>query len=482
MKNKIVFLLLFAGAILFRDASAQSDSLVFSFEKYMQVVRQNHPLARQGDLIIESGEVNRMKARGSFDPLLKSVYDQKQFDNTNYYQLNSNEVKVPTPFALEFKAGYDNNTGVYVSPEDKLPQAGLAYAGVAVPLVQGLLFDERRQAVRQAEVYQRGTILEQTLLINQLEFDAAKAYWDWYDAWNTFEIFNEALRLAQFRFEGVRESFVQGDVPAIDTLEAFILVQIRDQSRLDASVQLQQAMLEVSNYLWSENLDPLVLSENSRPFSAGNFDISDPAEMDRVADILYEIDQLHPKILLYFNKIENLDYERRLKAEKVKPKLNVNYNLLNEPVDGRIFEGYSSNDYKWGFEFAMPLLLRRERGDLQLTKIKISQTDLERQEETLKIVNKIKAYQAEINTLYSQIELYRATVANYLAMVEGEKIKFEEGESSLFLVNTRENSLIDAEVKLVELIAKYQKAHAGLELAIGGKEVLLTASAQTTTP
>jgi hypothetical protein len=36
-------------------------------------------------------------------------------------------------------------------------------------------------------------------------------------------------------------------------------------------------------------------------------------------------------------------------------------------------------------------------------------------------------------------------------------------------VNSRENSLITAEVKLIELVGKYQKAQAGLELALGGE-------------
>jgi outer membrane protein TolC len=116
----------------------------------------------------------------------------------------------------------------------------------------------------------------------------------------------------------------------------------------------------------------------------------------------------------------------------------------------------------------MPLLLRKERGDLQLTKLKMSQTDLDRQNETLKIKNKIKAYHVEINNLHDQISLYKETVNNYFALLNGEKRKFEEGESSLFIVNSRENSLITAEVKLIELIAKYQKAQAGLEMAIGG--------------
>jgi outer membrane protein TolC len=98
----------------------------------------------------------------------------------------------------------------------------------------------------------------------------------------------------------------------------------------------------------------------------------------------------------------------------------------------------------------------------------MTQTDLSRQNETLQIKNKVKTYQVEIENLYEQIELYRSAVSNYLAMLSGEIRKFEEGESSLFVVNSRENSLITAEVKLIELVGKYQKAQAGLELALGG--------------
>ena len=86
--------------------------------------------------------------------------------------------------------------------------------------------------------------------------------------------------------------------------------------------------------------------------------------------------------------------------------------------------------------------------------------------------NKIKAYQVEIDNLFDQISLFRQAIENYKNLVYGEQRKFEEGESSLFLVNSRENKLIEAEVKLVELLGKYEKAQAGLIMALGGIEEL----------
>lgn len=471
---RLAFSLLLAFSVQFYTQAtfSQGDSTLISFESFMQVVKANHPLSKQADLLVESGSSNLRKAKGSFDPILKSNYDQKQFDGKNYYQLNTNQLVVPTPLGIEFKAGYDNNTGEYVNPENHLPDNGLAYAGIAVPIGKGLLFDERRLAVRQAEVFERSTFLEQTMMINQLIYDASKAYWNWYSAWNSYEIFDESVRLAEFRFRGVRESFNQGEVPAIDTLEAFLLVQNRQISRNDAIIKMQQAKLEASNFLWSEELQPLVLTATTKPLEHEDLRINQPVQESMIASVISNIDVAHPKMQFFINKMEHLNFERRMKAEKVKPKLNFNYNLLNQPINGNPFESYSSNDYKWGFEFSMPLLLRKERGDLQLTKIKMNQVNLDRQQENLNITNKIKAYQMEINNLYNQIQLYRDAVNNYQVLLNGEKRKFEEGESSLFIVNSRENSLISAEVKLIEVLGKYQKAQAGLHLAVGGVDVL----------
>jgi len=451
-------------------AYGQDDSLKITFDQFMEMVRTNHPVYRQADLMLETGDANLRRARGNFDPILKSTFDNKQFDDKNYYSLNNNEIKVPTLLGLEVKAGYEKNTGVFVNPENQLPTNGLAYAGISVPIGKGLFIDERRQVLRQAEIYDRATELERIVILNQLAFDAAKVYWDWYAAWNAYQIYDEAVGLAEFRFQGVRQSFIQGDVPAIDTLEAFIQVQSRQLSRNEALIALRQSMLAVSNFLWSDQMDPLQLEDEAIPLHHEEMTIESPPEDSKMNAIFANLSQSHPQLLLYNNKLEHLDIERRWKAEKLKPKLNVNYNFLNQPVGGNPFEGFTSNNYKWGFEFSMPLLLRQERGDLQITKVKIRETDLAFRQKSLEIQNKIEAYHVELENIFNQIELFRNTVENYEGLLRGERRKFEEGESSLFLVNSRETSLISAEIKLITLLGKYKKAKAGLIQAIGRME------------
>ena len=467
-----ILLLSVIGMTLSAMARGQSDSLIVSFDNYISMVKQNHPISRQADITMQSGMQMLKSARGNFDPLLKSELDNKEYGGKEYFFLNTNELKIPTVVGLELKAGYETNRGTYLNPENVVPENGLAYAGFTIPLGNGMFFDERRQALRQAQVYEKSTVLERTLMLNQLVYNATSAYWEWYVSWNIYRIFSESVTLAEIRLNAIRSSFLLGDIPAIDTLEAHILMQTRllnlNQSRID----LQNTSLLLSNYLWSEAQEPLMLNSMAIPESPIGINSVSFSETDLLS-IISALDSIHPELQLYQNKLQSLDLERRMKAEKIKPKLNVSYNFLNEPVGGNPAGNFTVNDYKWGFEFGMPLLLRKERGELQLTKLKINDTNLAIDQKRLEIENKIKAYSMEMKVLTDQIRLYESTVTNYAALLKGERRKFEEGESSLFLVNSRENSFITAETKLVELYGKYQKAQASLLLAIGGNETLL---------
>jgi outer membrane protein TolC len=65
------------------------------------------------------------------------------------------------------------------------------------------------------------------------------------------------------------------------------------------------------------------------------------------------------------------------------------------------------------------------------------------------------------------LALYRETVANYQRLLDAELRKFSIGESSIFLINSRENKLIDAQLKLIKLESSLPKLEAGVLWAAG---------------
>jgi hypothetical protein len=64
-------------------------------------------------------------------------FDKKQFKDTEYYSILNSSFKIPTWYGIEIKAGFDQNEGYYLNPENTA-NAGLTSLGISVPLGQGL--------------------------------------------------------------------------------------------------------------------------------------------------------------------------------------------------------------------------------------------------------------------------------------------------------------------------------------------------------
>lgn len=458
MKRGALLNLIFV--LTFNLVSAQTlDSLVLSPDRFLGLVKQYHPVARQGDMILQNADANVLKSRGGFDPKLSLGHGQKYFDNTNYFNFMSGNISIPTYWGIEFKGGYDYNRGAYLNPENKLPDAGLSYAGIAITLGKGLIIDERRLALRQAQIGQTSSKFERQLIYNELLYDAGKAYWDWFAAYHNYEVYQEAYVAAFERLSSVKISATLGDRPFIDTLEAFIQLNERQFSLLQSEMELKNKSIELSNYLWDENGQPLSLAPNAKA----------PDLTDVTLDAaLFTPDtsawRNHPALELVDLKIQSLAIERKWKIEQLKPVINLNYKpyLVNNS-----FNSYSLNDYKFGLNFSMPILLRKERGDLKMTGVKIRQTELDRSLKTWQVYNKnLGAVNEYIYTL-DLINQYRGTVMAYADLLDAERNIFRIGESSLFMINSRELSYIGAKVKLIDVIVKNMKAELTVRYSTG---------------
>lgn len=443
--------------VLARVTQAQSDTVsILTFREFLEIVRIHHPLSLQAELQPLIGNATLRQSQGAFDPEAYGQVSQKYFDGEQYYSLINGGLKIPTWFGMELKAAYDRNSGTYVNPENNVPEAGLWYAGLSMPLGRGLFIDKRRAALRQAQIYKESTVVERQIMLNDLLYEAGKSYWDWFAAFNKRQIYLEALALANQRFEAVKQGANFGDRPAIDTLEAGIQVQSRQVSLQQANLEFENAGAFLSIYLWDSGIIPLELAEGTQPVLPDSvFGI----EVDTTFYLqLSNLTTVHPELRQSRFKIDQLEIERRLKQEMLKPKLNFNYNALSEPVNGDPFADYSISNYKWGVEFSMPLFLRQERGDLQLAKLKIQDAEFDLTAKNAAIVYKALAALNFWRTTKAQADIYTRTVRDYAGLLDGERQMFDAGESSLFMVNARETGYVNAQVEMIDILAKNRKA------------------------
>ena len=444
---KKYFLLTFL--LLFSKLSSQDNlTSVMTLSEYLGYVKTYHPIVKQANLVINNSEAKLLKARGAFDPKIEVDFDKKQFKDTEYYNKLNGAFKIPTWYGIELKANFENNDGTYLNQEALVPTDGLYAAGISASLLRNFVINERMASLKQAKLFINQAKEDQQILVNEILYNASLSYFDWLKTFNEKRIYENFLENAQIRFNGIKSSFLEGDKPAIDTLEAGITLNDRKLNLEKARIKYIKASLELSNFLWLNNNTPVELQENIIP------DVNSPETVDtslNIAlfnDVDFNINN-HPKIKSLEFKIEGLNVDKNLKMNNLLPKLDVQYNFLTQTP--RVVNSLIVDNFKAGVNFQLPLFLRKERGDLKLAKIKLQETQFENEVAKVTIKNQVSAVQQELSSFVTQTNFINGIVRDYTTLLNAEDRKFFMGESSLFLVNSRESKLIESKLKAIDI-------------------------------
>jgi outer membrane protein TolC len=332
-----------------------------------------------------------------------------------------------------------------------------SYFGFSVPVAKGLLIDARRAALQQAKIFHQHALQEQRAMINNLLYEATKAYWTWWQQYQVQQIFQQTLKNAQQRFNLVKTSFQIGERPAIDTTEALVQLQIIQLTASEVQLGLTNALLDVNLFLWQDNGDAYSLPQTIIP--GGTL----PGWMDKMQiEKLMQQVQIHPELEQYRFKLKSLQVEKQLKFQYLLPSVYLKYNQLNKSHN--VLKSFNTpwleNNFRYGVAMSLPLRLSEGRGEYRKAKLKIEQTEWQQLNKRLSLETKLSQYYNEWKQLRDQITLQQKAVQSYLALQRGEEIRLMNGESSLFLVNARELKTLEGQQKLLELQSKEQKAAA----------------------
>ena len=441
-------LLFYTLILISAQLAAQDNTSTITLSEYLGYVKKYHPIVKQANLLLNESEAKLLKSRGAFDPKLEVDYDRKAFDSKEYYDKLNATFKIPTWYGIEFKANFEENEGLFLNPESNIPSEGLYSAGISVSVAQGLLINNRMAVLKQSKLFVKQAKADRQLLVSNILYEATLSYFKWLQAFKEKQVYKEFLTNADIRFEGIKKSYEAGEVAAIDTLEAKIALNSRKLNLEKARVKLIKSALELSNYLWLNEDTPIEIKDNISPDINTIETIGGVLNISHIALENMDLNN-HPKLQSLNYKLQSLSIEKRLKYNNLLPKIDLQYNFLSQTPE--LSRSFSTSAYKSGVNISFPLFLRKERGDLKLTKLKLqdAQFDIKTTQVTLK--NKIEAAKQEIESLQQQNELTKSIVQGYETMLSAEERKLFLGESSLFLINSRESKLIDSKLKAIEL-------------------------------
>lgn len=408
----------------------------------------------------EVAEAELMAARGGFDPYL-SAYGALR--TGGYYELRRVDVELrqPTPlWGAEVYAGYRYGRGD--DPErypsyydDQTLGGGELRAGVVVPLWRDGPFDARRAARARAElrIEQAQDTREATEL--DLRQKAAEAYWKWVAAGRKLRVAEELLELATRRLDQTRARAAAGAIPEVDALEAERAVLTRQSSVIAARRGLEASALVLGLFVRDSSGDP-------RPPDASRLPDELPIpESIGAADVMFPaVLACHPRLRAARASLRVTDVDRDLARAQRGPRIDLGLEISRDLGQSDVDSLGGGTEFESKVRFAMPLLLRGERGRLEATE----QRYLAESEELRLMEDGIRA---ELGDAASQWNAARERFDIAVRLVDvmrrlaiAEERRFQVGATDLLVVNLREQSLAEAELSLVDAAAELWMARA----------------------
>lgn len=448
----------------------------FTFPSYVDLILANHPVATQARLVADQARSDLRTAWGAFDPTITATWDQKRFGGTEYFNYFDAEVKVPLPIGADVTVAFDRTMGRYFNPDRRTPSNGTIQAGISIPLGQRILTDERRNALAQARAARDAGDADRVGIVNKLLFSAAKDYGVWYESWRRRVIAQEGEALADFRLQAVRRRVANGESAPIDTIEALLELQRRQVTRFEADASFYIASLDVTAYLWDDIGRPAPLPLEAKPVLTGIERIG--IDSTRIEQLLDVATRRNPDLLKIQARIKQAEAQRLFSTQALLPFAEAKLAGLGQnDSEESFFDGERlDNNFKAGLVIKSPLLFLKESGRFAATGQRLEFQRLERDRLRREIEFDARAAIFDLFNLERLRERQVANVRNARLLRDAEQVRFENGESTLLILNIRERLVLDEAVKLATVEAKVAGARGALAVATGDRTLLVPPS------
>lgn len=428
--------------------SVASEDPQLTLDKVLQSVTEYYPKIKIARLEITKAQGAHLSALGKFDPSLDaSTRSQPAGGYINNY--GDTQISVPTFYnGVQLFAGYRNGNGNWpIYYQNYLTNSGGEYrAGLSLPLLRDRLIDkERTDLLTTAESIELKKHDMEAIKIKIYQ-ETIKAYWQWVEAGWQLKTFKELLKLARKRQVAIEQQANQGDLARLAITENTQQIVQREQLLNQGRMIFEQAAINLSLYYRDERGNPKIPSEHSLP--------------SQIWMQQRQLAQGFPQLIRHpaLQKLRNYSKIIRLKRDLAKNEL-----LPNLDATASTFKQNGSGGYPAlipqaafiGVSFKFPVLRREAKGKLIRTQSELEQIRAEKKFMYEQLRNELTNLYIGIRRMRQQVAFLKKEYSLALKVQQGETKKFTEGDSTLFLVNQREQ--LTTQVKLNWINAQVQQ-------------------------
>jgi outer membrane protein TolC len=434
-----------------------------SLATVLESVNKNYPPLRAALLERPLAEADQLVATGRFDLLLRARLEIQQF---GFYENERFQVQVDQPTTLwgsSIYSGYAQSTGRFPDYDGKqvTNDAGQYVAGVRVPLARDRAIDARRAELAQRRIGVRLADLsidQQRIAILQ---GATRRYWDWVAAGRRLAIARALLEVAQARDSILTEAVRLGALPQFEQLDNQRLVLQRRNNVVEAQRAIENAAIELSLFLRDDRGQPRLAAENELPLA-----FPDPGALED-AQLLADLEaaQLRrPEIMRLIFQRNQVEIDRKLAQNQRLPNVDLFSEYTREMGSGPVQRG--PNDVRGGIIFELPFQRRQATGRLQAAEARLRQFEQRETFQRDQVTAEVRDAASAVRAAYERSRVLHDELRITRQVEEAERTRYELGDSTLFVLNQREQSTAEAAVREANALADYYRAFAAYELAI----------------
>lgn len=421
--------------------------------------RQFSPLVLQAQSKLREREGQLLAAQGQFDPNISSEWGGRLsgFYSGKYAGATLNQPL--TQWNGRLFAGYRVSDGSFPIYEDQRITSGLGEfrIGFALSLLRDRDIDSRRYQWQRSSLDQQ--IETEQLRQRQLSVQQQSyvAYARWLLAVQLEQAYEELLALAQRRQQAISRSVKAGEVAEIVLVENQQALLQRQALLLDVQRQREQAAQQLSLYLRDAQGQPRqpewgtasqLLSDDQAWLSQD--------EQEMIARAL----QWRPDLRIAQLALEQTGLERQLARNQALPRLDLSAYSARDFGGGS--DSLEGTDHIVQLKLDIPLRTRTAQGQSQAAQARGEALRYQIQWLEEQTVNDIRNALINVETTQRLSELANEELSLARQLLEAENRRFERGLSDFFLLNVRERSYAEAQLKGVQAALEHQLALAGL--------------------
>jgi cobalt-zinc-cadmium efflux system outer membrane protein len=419
---------------------------------------------------IDVAEGKRLSARGAFDTqlrarysLLGESYEQRVVDLQLSKQIDS------TPFRVF--GGWRNGDGEFRPYEGKelTGSQGEWRAGISLPLLRGLLIDPGRAEVKTSRLSFDATQASSRFDIFELKSEIAERYWESVGAFWQLESVYRLYQLAITRGEQVRTRVSAGGAAKIEMTEAERTIIQRKIQLIESERNYQKAMVNLSLYfkdLREVQVSPILLEQSllsdRLKLQTENLDVETELTLSPEKILVKATDsRLDLKSLNH--KIDSAEVDLKLARNKTLPHLDstVEYAMdRGEPKD-------QEKEMRVSVLLTFPLENRQARGERFSQQARVDLLEQKRvflkekiQQQVNDVISAVRASALKLRATLEDVELSEK-------LAQAERTRFQNGMSSLLIVNLREQAANDSALKALSAKVEFEKLKVRLSLVKG---------------